>query len=139
MQVKRTLALCGATLAAVLALVPGAVAAAGPTVTVQIKTKTKTLLRPTAVHGEKGSITKGGTPAGKCPGNSAAGALDAATHGRWTGKYYASVGGIFITSIDGVKPKGADYWSVFVNTKSSSLGICSIKLHTGEHLLFKVV
>jgi hypothetical protein len=139
MQVKRTLALSGATLAAVLALVPGAVAAAGPTVTVQIKTKTKTLLRPTAEHGEKGSITKGGTPAGKCPGNSAAGALDAATHGKWTGKYYASVGGIFITSIDGVKPTGADYWSVFVNGKSSSIGICSIKLHTGEKLLFKVV
>jgi hypothetical protein len=117
----------------------GHAAVAGPTVTVQIKTRTKTLLRPTAEHGEKGSITKGGTPKGKCPGNSAAGALDAATHGKWTGKYYASVGGIFITSILGVKPTGADYWSVFVNNKSSSSGICAVKLHAGEHLLFKVV
>ena len=63
----------------------------------------------------------------------------AATHGKWTGKYYSSVGGIFVTSIDGVKPTGSDYWSVYVNGKSSSLGICDIKLHSGEKLLFKVV
>ena len=85
-------------------------AGSGPAVTVQIKSLNKTLLKPTAEHGEKGWITKGGTPHGKCPGASAAGALDAATHGKWAGKYYSSVGGIFVTSIDGVKPAGSDYW-----------------------------
>ena len=76
------------------------------------------------MHGEKGWITKGGTPKGKCPGSSAAGALDAATHGKWTGKYYASVSGIFVTSILGVKPTGYDFWELFVNGKPSSKGVC---------------
>jgi hypothetical protein len=133
-------AIAGALAAAVVALAAGvAGAASGPAVTVQIKTLTKTLLKPTAEHGETGWITKGGTPSGKCSGRSAAGALDAATHGKWTGKYYSSVGGIFITSIDGVKPTGNDYWSVFVDNKSSSSGICAIKLKSGEKLLFKIV
>jgi Domain of unknown function (DUF4430) len=114
-------------------------AGSGPAVTVQIDSLNKTLLKPTAEHGEKGWITKGGTPHGKCSGSSAAGALDAATHGKWTGKYYSSVPGIFMTSILGVKPTGSDYWSVFVNGKSASVGICAIKLHSGEKLLFKII
>jgi hypothetical protein len=115
-------------------------ASVGPAVTVQIKTMKKTLLAPKKVHGGKGSITKGGTPSGKCPASSAAGALNAATHGRWTGKYFKSVGGIFITSILGVKPPAhSDFWSVFVNGKSSSKGICDIKLRAGQRLLFKIV
>jgi hypothetical protein len=91
------------------------------------------------VHGEKGSITKGGTPKGKCPGDTAAGALDAATHGKWTGKYFSSVGGIFVTSILGVKPAGSSsFWELVVNGKPSNKGICSVKLHAGEKLLFKI-
>jgi len=114
-------------------------AGSGPAVTVQIKSLNKTLLKPTTEHGEKGWITKGGTPKGKCPGASAAGALDAATHGKWTGKYYPSVGGIFVTSVLGVKPTGNDYWSIYVNGKAASVGICAIKLHSGQKLLFKVI
>jgi hypothetical protein len=135
----------GLVLSATVALACGLIAPSaigagtGPKVTVQVKSLTKVLLKPTAAHGEKGSITKGGTPTGKCPGSSAAGALDAATHGKWTGKYYASVGGIFITSIEGVKPPGKDFWSVFVDGKSSSKGICAIKLKAGEKLLFKII
>jgi Domain of unknown function (DUF4430) len=114
-------------------------APAGPKVVVEVKSQSKTLLKPTKTRGEKGSITKGGTPKGKCPGTTAAGALDAATHGRWTGKYYASVQGIFVTSILGVKPSGKGYWGFFVNGKASSAGICGAKLAKGQHLLFKIV
>ena len=112
---------------------------ATPAVSVEVKTLTKTLINAAGVHGEKGSITKGGTPSGKCPGSSAAGALDAATHGKWSGKYYASVGGIFVTSIDGVTPKSPDYWGFYVNGKVSSKGVCSVTLHAGEKLLFKII
>jgi hypothetical protein len=139
MHRKTLIALLGAIVLAVAASGVALAAGSGPAVTVQIKSLNKTLLKPTAEHGEKGWITKGGTPHGKCPGASAAGALDAATHGKWAGKYYSSVGGIFVTSIDGVKPAGSDYWSVSVNGKSSSLGVCDIKLRSGEKLLFKVV
>ena len=64
-------------------------------------------------------------------------ALDTATHGRWTGKYYSCVG-IFITSILGVKPKGSDYWAIWVNGHFSSKGVCDIKLRSGERLLFQI-
>jgi Domain of unknown function (DUF4430) len=138
MHRKTLIALLGAMTIAVMAAGSALAAGAGPAVHVQIKTMTKTL-RQTVAHGERGWITKGGTPRGKCSGNSAAGALDAATHGRWSGKYYASVGGIFITSILGVKPKGSEYWNLYVNGKSSSEGACAVKLHPGEKLLFKVV
>jgi len=138
MHRKTLIALLGAMTIAVMAAGSALAASAGPAVHVQIKSLTETL-RTTVVHGEKGWITKGGTPRGKCSGNSAAGALDAATHGRWTGKYYSSVGGIFITSILGVKPKGSQYWNLYVNGKSSSEGACAVKLHRGQKLLFKVV
>ena len=138
MHRKTLIALLGAMTIAVAAAGSALAAGSGPAVHVQIRTLTKTL-RQTVVHGERGWITKGGTPRGKCPGNSAAGALSAATHGRWTGKYYSSVGGIFITSILGVKPKGSDFWSLYVNGKSSSQGACGVKLRAGQRLLFKIV
>ena len=126
----------------IVASMSGAALAAGssgPTVKVQIKSLTKTLLGPTTVRGQTGSITKGGTPTGKCSGTSAAGALNAATKGRWAGKWFSSVPGIFVTSILGVKPANPDYWSIVVNGKSASAGICGIKLRAGQNLLFKVV
>ncbi len=138
MHRKTVVALLGAIVMAVAGSGVALASTSAPSVTVQVKNGTKTLTN-SVVHGEKGWVTKGGTPKGKCPGSSAAGALDAATHGKWTGKYYASVGGIFVTSIDGVKPKSPDYWNLYVNGKSSSLGVCSVKLHAGEKVLFKVV
>ena len=133
----------GIVLASTLALVgggviaPSALGSSKPAVRVQIKTGTKTLFGPSSVHGRTGWITKGGTPKGKCSGNSAAGALDTATHGRWTGKYYSGIG-IFITSILGVKPKGSDYWAIWVNGHFSSKGVCDIKLRSGQRLLFQI-
>jgi uncharacterized protein DUF4430 len=130
-------ALVGAVVLAVAVSGAAVAAGSGPAVSVQVKTLTKTL-RHSVVHGEPGWITKGGTPRGQCPGSSAAGALDAATHGKWTAKYYASLHGIFITSILGVKPKSPGFWEVFVNGKQASVGVCKIALHPGEKLLFKI-
>jgi hypothetical protein len=138
MHRKTVLALIGAIVMALSASGVALAAGSGPSVSVTVKSATKTL-RQATVHGEKGSITKGGTPKGKCSGNSAAGALDAATHGRWTGKYYSSVPGIFVTSILGVKPTGSTFWGLFVNGKSSTKGICDVKLKAGEKLAFKIV
>jgi hypothetical protein len=138
MHRKTLIALLGAIVLVLGASGVAVAAGSGPSVSVTIKTATKTL-RHVTVHGEKGSITKGGTPKGKCSGNSAAGALDAATHGKWVGKYYSSVPGIFVTSILGVKPTGSHFWGLFVNGKSSSKGICDVKLKAGEKLAFKIV
>jgi uncharacterized low-complexity protein len=138
MNRKTLAALVGAVVLALAAASVALAAGSGPAVSVQVKTQTKTLLRATGVHGEKGWITKGKTPRGKCPGSSAAGALDAATHGRWTGEYSASVGGTFVTSILGVKPKRNEFWEFVVNGKPASVGVCLIKLHPGQKLLFKI-
>jgi hypothetical protein len=139
MNRKTIAALVGALVLALAACSVALAAGTGPTVTVQVKSTNKTLLKPTVAHGEKGSITKGGTPKGKCPGSSAAGALNAATHGKWTGKYYASVPGIFVTSILGVKPSSSSsFWELVVNGKPASKGICDVKLRAGEKLLFKI-
>lgn len=137
MNRKFLLGLVAAMVAAVAMAGYALAASAGPAVHVQIKTLTKTL-RQRVVHGQTGWITKGGTPRGKCSANSAAGALGAATHGRWTGKYYSGLG-IFVTSILGVKPKGKDSWAFYVNGKLSNKGVCAVRLHRGERLLFKVV
>jgi uncharacterized low-complexity protein len=138
MHRKTLAALVGALVMAFAASGVALAAGTGPSVTVQVKSTSKTLLKPTAVHGEAGSVTKGGTPKGKCPGNTAAGALDAATHGKWTAKYYASLHDIFITSILGVKPPGKDFWEIVVNGKAASTGACEIKLKAGQKLLFKI-
>ncbi len=131
-----SIALLG-VLAGVVA-VPAASAGNRSQVTVRVEGLSRTLLAPTKTAGAKGWVTKGGAPRGKCSGSSAAGALDAATHHRWTGKWYASVPGIFITSILGEKASGNDYWTVFVNNRSASAGVCDMKLHAGEQLLFAV-
>jgi hypothetical protein len=133
-----TLALASATLAPG-ALGAGAGTGTGRGVKVTIKTLTKTLLGPTREHGKPGSITKGGAPRGKCPGNSAAGALDVATHGRWTAKYYSKYNDVFIKSILGAKPPSKKYfWEILVNGKPASTGACEIKLRPGLRLVFKI-
>jgi Domain of unknown function (DUF4430) len=138
MNRKAVLALTGAIAIAGLSSAAALAASSGPAVSVQVKTPTKTLVN-TTVHGETGWITKGGTPKGVCPGKSAAGALDAATHGKWKGKYYAKYKDLLVTSILGVTPKSPGYWKFLVNGKTASVGVCDVKLKTGEKLGFKLV
>ncbi len=140
MSLKKFLAAMSAAVVLAAAMSGAALAAGstGPAVKVQVKGLTKTLLGTTTVRGQAGWITKGGTPTGKCSGSSAAGALNAATRGRWAGTWSASVGGIFVTSILGVKPKGNDYWDFVVNGKAAAKGVCGIKLRAGQTLLFKI-
>jgi hypothetical protein len=140
MKVRTVVALAGASAIAVVGST-GALAAAGssgPAVSVKVQTPQKTLLNVTGVHGGHGWITKGGTPRGKCPAASAAGALDSATHGKWTGKYYSSVPGIFVESILGHAPGKNHFWELVVNGKVAQKGICDITLRNNERLLFKV-
>jgi hypothetical protein len=133
-----------ATCLAVLTLPVGVAAAttsgsgSGPAVTVRVEGAKKTLLLPAVVHVHRGWITKYGAPKGKCPARSAQGALNVATHGHWKGKWYSSFNEYFINTILGEKPTGTDYWTVFVNNKTSKVGACDIKLRRGQTLLFAV-
>ncbi len=143
MHVRRTFALGGATVA--LALILGfstaslAAGTSGTTVSVRIEGKNRTLLPATMVHTHSGAITKGGTPKGACPGTSGAGALDVATHHKWNGSYGSL--GLSVTSILGETHTftSGNYWSVWVNNRYAPAGVCGLKLHRGEQLLFAAV
>jgi hypothetical protein len=124
-----------------LLFVPVAVAVATQ-VTVRVEGKSKTLLASTVVQTHTGSITKGGTPPGKCPATSGAGALDVATHHHWNGTYTASIGDVFTTTILGetYTLKSTSFWEIFVDNKAASTGACEIKLHPHhDRLLFAAV
>ena len=122
------------------ALVPAAALAARPTtVGVRVEGLARTLLPTTTVRTHSGSITRGGAPKGTCPATGAAGALDVATHHRWTGSYDSY--GLSVTSIFGERHPFSSkyYWSIFVNGRYASAGICDLKLSRGEQILFAAV
>jgi Domain of unknown function (DUF4430) len=137
MKRSRSLALGGLT--AALVLTPAVALAAAPTVSVRIEGASRTLLPATNVRGHTGSITKGGAPAGACPATTAAGALDVATHHKWNGSY--GTYGLSVTSILGESHPftSSEYWSIFVNGRYASAGICGLKLRSGEQILFAAV
>jgi len=139
MPVKRILALSGATLALLLISAAAAVAA-GTTVSVRVEGLNRTLLPTTTVHTHTGTITRGGTPGSTCPSTNAAGALNVATHGRWGGSY-TSGEGLSVTQILGETHTftSPNYWSFWVNNRYATSGICGLKLHAGEQLLFAAV
>jgi hypothetical protein len=142
MQLRRSLLLSGVPLAAGLTLASTALAAgSGPSVTVRVEGASKTLLQTRAVSPPtSGSVTKGGTPPGTCPADSAAGALNTATHGRWSGSYFKGLG-IDVSTILGTTlsfSKGS-YWGFYVNDRLASKGICDTKIVKGESLLFAPV
>ena len=111
-------------------------AGSSPPVSVRVEGVKKTLLLPTTVHAPSGWITKYGAKTGQCSAQSAQGALDAATNGKWVGKWYSSYHEYLITSILGEKSPGGSYWEIFVNNKSANVGACDIKLQRGQQLLF---
>jgi hypothetical protein len=116
-------------------------AASGPKVKVRIEGAKRTLLPSTTVHPPAaGWITKDGAPKGKCPADSAAGALNVATGGAWAGSWSSTYDEYLITKILGDTESGAkSYWEILVNNVAASTGACEIKPHAGERLLFAVM
>jgi hypothetical protein len=142
MNVKRTLALSGATLAVVLAQASASLAAGGTTVTVRVEGLKHTLLATKTVTTHSGWITKYGAPKGDCSAKSAQGALDVATRHRWVGTWSTEFGPEYeITSILGENHSftAKDFWEIFVNNVPAPAGACELKLHPGEQLLFAAV
>lgn len=133
---KQLAALGGAVAALVLAITAPALGA-GSSVTVRVEGLKRTLLPATAAHAESGSITKGGTPKGSCPGSSGAGYFDSATHHHWNGTYSSGLG-VEITKVLGETHKFSAkgyYWGIWVNNKFASAGLCDLKLKGGDRLL----
>jgi Domain of unknown function (DUF4430) len=129
--------LLGGALAAAQA---GASAASSPSsaVTVRIEGPKKTLVAATSVVLSGGTIVKDGMAADSCSGLSAAGALELAARGDWSGTWSASFSAYFLTAINGVAfpSTGAEYWAFWVNDAPASQGICGYDPKPGDSLLF---
>jgi hypothetical protein len=139
MQPKKLVALFGATVAVVLVPAAPTIAAGVKKVTVRIEGRSKTLLASTVVPTHSGWITKGGAPRGACPATSAAGALDVATHHKWSAKFEKSFNDYFIKTILGDTESGKkSYWGIWVDNRYATTGACEIKLRRGDQLLFAV-
>lgn len=137
MHKKTILALGGATLA--LAVASPVALGAGTQVTVRVEGKNRTLLQTKSVRTDGGSITRNGAPAGACPANSGAGALDVATKHHWGGSWSSSFNDFLIKSILGdTESSSKFYWGIWINDRFASAGACGISLHRGDQLLFAV-
>jgi hypothetical protein len=144
MNHKKLFGVCAS--GALLTLAPAGVALAhssgGTTVTVRVEGLSKELLATTSVKvPTSGSITKGGTPSGKCPAASAVGALNVATKGHWGATYSSSLEQAEIISILGESHPftSNDYWDFVVDNKAASVGACDFKPHSGDQILFAAV
>ena len=126
--------------AALIAAATSASAAGDPStaITVRVEGPKQTLVPATSVVLSDGTIVKDGIAADSCSSRSAAGALELATRGDWTGTWSASFNAYFLTSIDGLAfpSTGAQYWAFWVNDAPASLGICSYDPKPGDSLLF---
>jgi hypothetical protein len=103
-------------------------------VTVRIEGAGATLLPQTVVQTTAAKTLRGHP----CSASSAGGALNTATRAHWSGTY--STGGgfadFFVTSILGESPTGNNFWTLWVNGRSSSTGACSTQLHAGDRELW---
>jgi hypothetical protein len=115
-----------------------AAATSASTITVRVEGTTKTLVPATAVTLGAANVVKDGKAADSCPGKSAAGALEVATHGDWGGTWSASYKAYFLTSIEGLTfaSTGAEYWAFWVNDAPSAAGVCGYNPKPGDSLLF---
>jgi hypothetical protein len=106
--------------------------------TIRIEGAKKTVLGSTPVSATGTVVKRGGH---SCPGSSAAGALTRATHGHWSGKWFSGLGFEVFTikrETDQFSTTHT-YWELFVDNVAASAGMCSVKLHPGEHVLFAAV
>ncbi|MGO9959231.1 MAG: hypothetical protein ACLP50_25220 [Solirubrobacteraceae bacterium] len=114
-------------------------ATAAATVSVRIEGAVRTLLPTRSITVPSGSVTRGGAPSGACRGDTVAGALNAATHGHWGGKYFIQYDDYVITSVLGDTPNPmVGYWGVWVDNRFETTGACAIQLRGGDQILFAV-
>ncbi len=135
MLVYRRMPLALAAVCFALSVLTSAAVAAEPaTVTVRVEGAAGTVLPPTQVTTTAAPVVKEGH---SCAGSSAAGALELATSGNWSGSWFEP-GGFFVETIEGDSYAGSPsgYWSFWLNNKPASTGICEAELQTGASILF---
>jgi hypothetical protein len=97
------------------------------------------LLPLTQVTTTTAPVVKDGKPEDFCTGTSAAGALELATKGNWSGAWNKSFG-YGVETIEGVSYPFTqpDFWTFWLDNKSSEIGVCGVELNQGDSVLFFV-
>jgi hypothetical protein len=119
-------------------LVPSSAVAAGApaSVTVRVEGLTETKVLPTLVTTTAAPVIKDGNSADSCPGTSAAGALELATKGAWSGKWFSGLGYSVETIESESYPFTQPYfWTFWLNHKSQEVGVCGVELESGDEVL----
>jgi len=125
------------------ALIPGgaAFAAAPADVTVRIEGTATTLVPRTTVRTSTTEINKDNNPAHNCSGTGAAGALEKATGGDWSGPWFDGLG----YSVQTIKGEShifpaPEYFALWINNRAATEGICgtTTELQQGDNVLFFV-
>lgn len=111
---------------------PAAAASTTPSAYVRVEGAGATLLPQTLIQTTSATTIKSKA----CSGATATGALDQGTAGNWTGSYSTSFKDYLVGSILGESPSGNNFWSLWVNGRSSQTGGCSTHLHPGDHVLW---
>ena len=127
---------------ALLGALAGPALAAGPAdVSVRVEGATATLVPRTAVRTDTTAINKDGMAGHTCSGTGAAGALEKATGGDWSGPWFDGLG----YSVQTIKGEShvfpaPEYFALWINYKSASEGVCgtTTELQQGDDVLFFV-
>ena len=134
MSQRRLALLVGASVCS-LAVAPAG--ASAKTVSIRVEGATHTLVKTSRVTLGTGSFDKDGNPAHSCTATSAAGALEEATNGSWSGSW--SDFGYFVSKIRGETHSGSpDFYSFWLNDKLASSGMCFTELKSGDDVLIFV-
>ena len=137
MSGRLLLSLCGGLL--LLLCLPALASAAPAGVTLRVEGSSATLVPRAAIRTDTRAINKDGQPGHTCTGTSAAGALEQAAGGDWGGSWFDGLG----YSVERVRSEvhafpAPEFFSLWVNNRASSLGICQTELQQGDEVLFFV-
>ncbi len=128
---RRTIGVVAGVLAMTCLVAPLAQAARPAKVNVRVESLTRTLVSRTVTTTRRAVVKDGRN---SCTGTSAAGALEQATGGDWTGSWFDGLG-YALDGVDGVRPAGFDYWTLWINGRSSMTGLCDTELQSGDEVL----
>lgn len=128
-------------------LTPAPAAAAGPaTVTVRVEGASETLVAATQLTTRGEPVVNDGKSEDACPGYSALGALQLATDGNWSGKWFG--GGVVSGKFEGLgyevatiagesHPFGSGaFWELWIGHSESLQGACEAEPQEGTEVLF---
>jgi hypothetical protein len=128
-------------------LVPSSAVAAGApaSVTVRVEGLTETKVPAMLVTTTTTPVVKDGKLEDSCPGTSAAGALQLATAGNWSGTWYGGEVGYSVETIGGEShpfqsgSKANYYWSFWLNNVfQTEHGVCGVEMGPGDQVLLFV-